>query len=471
MIPIRAKKPIKKAANQGAITLNQAMDLTGQLLERLDYGGNLGLSYGGLRDIYLELGYKKTLDYNDFYARYKRDPVAKAVIDRPVKKSWSKFPDVYEATDQETKFEIAWKALVKKHRLAGKFARADRMAGIGNYAVMLLGFNDVNSNMPVMKVEKASELLYIMPYRQVDAQIQRYDTDASSSRFGQPEIYTIRTSIGQGVALTPQVHWTRVLHLAEDCLECDYIGTPKLEAPFNYFENIDRTAAASCEMFWQGGLPGTIFKKIDAPGMTIVEPDKEATDEALKKYVHRIQKYLKLTNMEAQQLQQQVADPSNHVDVCLTLIAAAVGIPKRILSGSELGDLASTQDRINWLSQVKERQEQYCGPDIVMPFIERLITVGVLPEPQSELVLDWPDLLALSDLEKADIGLKRAQAIAAYAQGMALGIESIIPPDMFAEQVMMMSANDIERLKEMVAGMISQANGTAEPAAAGTAGS
>jgi hypothetical protein len=59
MIPIRAKKPIKKAANQGAITLNQAMDLTGQLLERLDYGGNLGLSYGGLRDIYLELGTKR----------------------------------------------------------------------------------------------------------------------------------------------------------------------------------------------------------------------------------------------------------------------------------------------------------------------------------------------------------------------------------------------------------------------------
>jgi hypothetical protein len=87
-------------------------------------------------------------------------------------------------------------------------------------------------------------------------------------------------------------------------------------------------------------------------------------------------------------------------------------MPKRILTGSEMGELASSQDRDNWKDQVNGRQTQYAGPYIVRPLVDRLIAYGYLPPPAKgvdEYEVTWPHMQVMTDAEKADGALKWAQ--------------------------------------------------------------
>ena len=65
----------------------------------------------------------------------------------------------------------------------------------------------------------------------------------------------------------------------------------------------------------------------------------------------------------------------------MKLISAASGIPLRIMTGSERGELASTQDDGNWASRIEERQLHFAEPMILRPLIDRLIELRALPEP------------------------------------------------------------------------------------------
>ena len=54
------------------------------LMERAKYASQLGLQYGGDRKIYEALGYPKYINYADYMAKYSRQDMATAIIDRPV---------------------------------------------------------------------------------------------------------------------------------------------------------------------------------------------------------------------------------------------------------------------------------------------------------------------------------------------------------------------------------------------------
>jgi hypothetical protein len=61
---------------------------------------------------------------------------------------------------------------------------------------------------------------------------------------------------------------------------------------------------------------------------------------------------------------------------------------------------------------------------LIVPFIDRLIAVGILPEPEEYTVV-WPDTEAMSDQEKAAVASTKTAALAQYVQG---GVESLIAP-------------------------------------------
>src|SRR5678815_446086 len=89
----------------------------------------------------------------------------------------------------------------------------------------------------------------------------------------------------------------------------------------------------------------------------------------------------------------------------ITQIAGAKAIPKRILTGSEMGELASSQDRDNWKDQVQGRQTGYAGPYIVRPLVDRLVKYGYLPPPKEGPLayeVRWPHIETLTEKEKVD---------------------------------------------------------------------
>lgn len=423
-------------------------------------------SGGARRNIYDSLGYIKDLTFNDFYARFKRGDIAKRIIKAPVDAAWRLDPVIAEIRPKEeskigmvkdrTPFEQAWMDLTKKIPVYHYLERADRIAGIGEYGVILLGFDDgLEFDQPVQK-KTGLKLIYVMPYMQSNAGIASWDTDIQSPRYGLPEMYEISmrafSSASSADSGKKKVHHSRIIHLAEETTENDVFGTPRLECVYNRLQDLELVAGGSGEMFWRGALPGFNFKiDSDADDSGI---DTEDLKSQIERYIHGLDRVFRTKGMDVQSLSPQVSSPKDHVDIQITLISAASGIPRRILEGSERGELASSQDETNWLSRVDERRSSYVGPMIVRAFVQRLIDYEVLPAPKEGFSVIWPDLFSPAAKDQAEIGLKRTQALAAYVQ--ADGADQILPINIFLRDMMGYDDDEVEEISSYIEAMIKE---------------
>lgn len=424
------------------------------ITDRLSWAFSLGKQYGGDRDIYRTLGYKdeSELSYPVYKARYKRQDIAKAVIDRPVKYTWRGGVTVFESDDKdETEFERQFSEMYDAMKLRSVFIRADKITGLGEYSVLLFGFNDTgaeNWQKPVKKGESL-RLLYLRPISQPNAKVSKYETDKKSPRYGLPILYELKITTAQDARTkTVLVHYTRVLHILDDELESDIYGTPRLEVLFNRLHDIEKLVGGSAEMFWRGARPG--YQNIIDSDFEMNPAQKKALKEEIDEYEHNLRRILNIRGGKLEGLAVQVSDPKGHVDVQVQFISSVTGIPKRILTGSERGELSSAQDAGEMRAFVNDRREEFAEIKIVRPFVDRLIELEVLPKPKESYTVQWQDLFAPSDKEKADIGKTRAEALKAYAaEPMA---QAVIPIEVFLDKFLGFDTDTVEWVKEMIDG-------------------
>jgi len=438
----------KSSTKKGGLSVLQLRNLA-EVISRMRLSGLLGMSFQGNRDLYSVLGYKKELIFQDYLLTYRRGSLGKRVIAAPVDATWFGDVSVYEnQEEEETEFEKKWKELNKKHHIIAKLNRFDKLIGLGEYAVLLMGFNDGRTLQDPL-VGRPSELIYLQPYHQGNCQIVEWEVDEKNPRYGRPNIYTVKL-IRPGIVgeyKESRVHWSRVIHAAGECLENDVLGSPRMESCFNRLSDIDKLAGGSAEMFWQGALGGKAFSTKE--GATLDTQTANAMGEEIDEYIHGLRRYMRLQNMDVQNLSPDlVSSPKEYLDIQLDLLAGDTGIPKRILVGSERGELASTQDESNWLTRIEQRRIQFAEPFIMRPFIDRLIEVGILPEPQDGYQVDWPDLWSMSDQEQATVSKTRTETIATYVN--APGIESVIPEEFFLEELVGLSREQIERIEKIL---------------------
>lgn len=419
---------------------------TNLMTSRMTYGNTT--TFGGLRDVDAALGYPSLegIKYADYYARFRRQDIAAKIIEKPVDASWRRLPIVRAANEKSEAFKEAWEILQKRLGIYNILIRADKVTGIGEYGVLLLGFNDGAESL-AEPVTKATDLLYLQPFSKDNAVIKSYEIDKNNPRFGLPLTYSLRIANVPGTISTTEsiVHYTRVIHIAEGLTESNILGTPRLERVFNRLLNLELIVGGSAEMFWQGAFPGLAFK---AESETNVELDKEALEEEIKKYVHNMERYLKLQGIDVQSLAPVVADPTKHVDVQLKMISIASGIPKRILEGSERGELSSSQDTEAWDDLMDGRRLNYNEPVILRPLIDRLIEFGVLQAPANGYDIEWPDLSAPSDKDKAETGRIRSEALSKYLSSP--DAQLIMPLKAFLAEVMELTEEKVERIMQMV---------------------
>jgi len=441
--------PINKNALSGSEE-RQLYALASELLGRAALTARLGQSYGGDRNLYEALGYKKAPSFEDYYAVYKRQDIAKRVVSAPVNGVWRLKPNIIENKDEETKFEKAWAAFVKSKNPYHYLARADRISGIGQYGVLLIGFDDVKKQGDAEQaVTTAKDVLYLRPYMQKNVDIQSWETDTNDPRFGMPKTYKLQTTV-QGTDTSESksisVHWSRVIHIAEGLEENDIVGTPRLECVLNRLQDVEMVSGGSAEMFWRGAFPGYAF--VADSEHTIKPQAKKDLETEIEKYVHNLSRYMRLKGMTVQDLSAQVADPSNHFEILISLISAATGIPKRILMGSERGELASSQDKDNWAEQIEDRRLDYVEPMILRPFIDRMVLTGVLPgHGEDGYTVEWQDLFALSEAEQATVSKTKAEALATYSNSPNASM--IIPHDFFLSKFLGISAEEIGQIDDM----------------------
>lgn len=434
-------------ADQNKPPIGRRLQVLSVLLSRAQLAARLGQHYDNDRDLYEALGYDLELSYEKYAAQYERQSIAKAIINRPVDATWRGEFGILEADDDnETALEREWKALDDRLGLKSRFVRLDKMACLGKYAVLLLGFDDVaNRELFQNPVNNGKRrLLYIKPYADDDIAIHTWENNTSDERYGLPRIYKITfTSPDGNQTGDVLVHHTRILHVAVELLKSETEGVPYLQSVYNRLKDLEKLVGGSAEMFWRGARPG--YQANVDPEYQLTDAMKDDLQDEMDEFEHNLRRILMLEGVNLAALAPQVADPAAHVDVQLQMISAVTGIPKRILTGSERGELASSEDRSNWFDLIQSRREEYAEARIVRPFVDRCIKYGVLPPPKDEYSVKWQDLYAMSDKEKAEVGEIRARAWKEYAMSMS----TALPPEAFFEYFLGFDDEQIEIINEM----------------------
>lgn len=424
--------------------------LSSIIRERSAVAAKLGKSFSNKRDLYETLGYVgyDGLTHDNCLAKFKRQDIAKRVVRAYPEEAWEKAPIVTDESDGESSFETEYAEFAETLNIYNFCKRIDVLAGIGEYAVLMIGFND-NRDMKE-EVTSASEILYLQPYGQWSARIHSLDDDPKSPRYGKPLAYSISfsepSSIGESTKLREfEVHHSRVIHVSKNLLESDVFGTMELECVYNRLDNIELLSGGSAEMYWQGAMRGLAF--LAREGYDMAQTASSLSDE-IDNYVHGLQRYMKLEGLDVQSLSPNITSPKEHFEVQIDLISAATGIPKRILLGSERGELASTQDDEAWTSRVESYRVETSEKRILRPFINRLIEVGILPTPTGDKYnVEWPELTAPTAKDNADVGKTTASAMREFYS--APGSEAI-GLDIFFKEVMNWPEEKIIRLQQEI---------------------
>jgi hypothetical protein len=336
-----------------------------------------------------------------------------------------------EDPEHDTEFEQAWKAISLTHKVPTKLQRADKLSRLSTYSVILIGApGQLEEELPKSATGDAA-LLFFKPYsggggpgdnaeRQslgigARATIFEYDENPKSARFGDPLTYQInffQRRFVAGESPLPKVHWSRIIHVpADNALEDDVFGQPALERVWNLLADLRKVTGGGSEAFWlraNQGLHLDVDKDMSLPD---VQNTVAALKEQADAYKHQLDRWIRTRGVKVETLGSDVANFANPADAIITQIAGAKRVPKRILTGSEMGELASTQDRENFRDQINGRQAQHCAP-VVRQLVDRLVTYGYLPEPKKGLLeyqVKWPKVEVQSETEKADGAMKWSQ--------------------------------------------------------------
>lgn len=429
-----------------------------------------------------ECGYPDVIQKDDYKMMFEREGIARRVVEYLPEECWRVDPYIYENKDDsdQSLFDDAWDDLQEQLNLYAIMARADTMSRVGHFGIMVLGFND-NRNFdepvidgmetedleemlglkkepePVKKpkpkepketpepdgeTEKETEsppawesdleLMYVRVLDESLLRVAEFETRQDNPRYGQPNFYMVKfldpksMDVDQ-IATTTQweekkVHWHRVIHLADNRTSSEVFGTPAMKPVYNRLVDLRKLLGGSAEMFWKGGFPGISFEMDEA--WKDLGIDNEALKEQVQGYMNGLQRYLALEGVVAKTLTPNIADPQYHIKAQFQAIAVTIGIPQRMLLGTEAAQLASSQDQETANARIARRQEKYVTPYLIKPLINRLILFGVLP-PVLAYFVEWPDLNLPSEMDKASTAKIVIEALKIYAES---GVDTMITP-------------------------------------------
>ncbi len=409
---------------------------TSALLQRYQLARQAGITFSGERDLYHLFGYERVLTTADYCDRYARGGLAKRIIECLAKATWRGGVELVEDEDPKTStpFEKACDDLNTRLHTHAYLERADVLSQLSYYSVLLIGASDENLEAELPKGNGTPDKInYLQPYAAGsgprgafnrrdgvgitaafgDATIQEYEVDPKSNRFGWPSYYQLRRTDIPSAFFTSRVHWSRVIHLAEGCLDNDVFGVPALECVWNLLDDLDKVTGGGSESYFQkakAGLHLDIDKTmgLGPPGSGGITPTELAKQrDNLEEYKHNITTFLTTRGTTVKELGGSPADFASQADTIITQIAGTKGIPKRVLTGSEMGELASSQDRENFRDIVNGRQNGYVTPYVMRRFYDRLIEYNYLPKPK-QYEVRWAHIQTLTEQEKADGAAKWA---------------------------------------------------------------
>lgn len=416
----------------------------------------LGMGAGAVgRDTWGAFGWPMQVGPHQMWTMYLRNGVAHRIVRAFPQATWAEVPIIRDeagSSEEErvrdkitgelrpnsdySPFVHAVGKLFRSMRVLRYLERADRLSGIGQFGVLLMGFRNGDSREPLEPNVK-NELIYLAAYGEPNVTISEFDEDRNSPRYGLPKFYSLSSGNQQDggrsrYRSTIVAHHSRVIHVSEILEQDEVFGTPALLPVYNLLLDLEKVTGAGAEAFWfnaRGGMSITADKDAKMTPEDIGDMKQQADD-----FENQLRRILALRGAEAKMLATTIADPKSNVETILDQIAGAKGMPKRILIGSERGELASSQDESNWDRRVDERQRNYATPTVLMPFVETMISTGNLPQPKGEFWVEWSNAGELSPERRAEYAGKMATAISTYSNSLDGAL--LVPEAEFRSEVL-----------------------------------
>jgi len=356
-----------------------------------------------------QFGYAENLTFDDYMNMYRRVGIAKRIVNITTNYTWRTLPNIVgtiETKEDSAKPIIdAIELLNKTFRLFSILKRADRLACIGRYSIVVISTkNDTDLSTELPRGTNVNDISLINAFSEKQAEISTWVNDTTNPRFGLPETYRIKPDGESGRSQTNYtVHHSRIIHIANNKVDSDIYGTPLLEAAFNYIQDLMKVIGSSAEMYWLGAYAGLVFTE----DKDLLQTDEQVADmkNAIDEYSNKLRRYLTVKGVEVQPLPSVTPDPTGNVENLVNLISAASDIPTRLLLGSEQGQLASSTDMEMFVSYITGRQETFADNEVLTPFINRLIEYGYIQGVTSDdYMIEWEPLIERNKSDKIKDG-------------------------------------------------------------------
>lgn len=358
-----------------------------------------------------EYGFPNHLEFRDYFDMYKRQGIARAMIDRHIEKTWSSFPRILEKEEVHDETSREKEIREQMFRLDGwtRLMGADRRNRVGRYSGVLLIINDGKRfHEPVEKkmggnLERLHKVIPL--YESQLKPIKWYMGDVAHPNYGEPAMYMFHEHElgdrgGDGEPeRSVQVHPDRVFIWAEGADDGSIYGEPALESGFNALITMEKISGGGGEGFWKaarGAMKLDVDPEADLQSMATMlgvkledVPDK--MDELVKKFHSGHDASFMTQGIEATNMSFSLPIPEHFFAIALNEAAASVNAPSRVLIGNQTGERASTEDNKEWNAVCASRRERFVVPTTYR-FFQHLHRLGLFP--MADFFLDWDDLTA-----------------------------------------------------------------------------